>query len=573
MNSPNAGFLLAVDLETFRVWGSPRPRCAEGLFAAISGHLAHEVMGTDRLGRLRSAYRRHGERLSAHLLGQYAAAVVDPSARRIVLAQDSLGIRPLFFAMSGTRLVASADLAALVTLLRPSTLDEAYFADYLTRGDRTRRRTPFAGIERLARGVTVTIEPSRRSELRPWSPPLRQERPPAGEAEERLRTLLDDAVASSLPADGEVLCELSGGLDSTSVLATAHRLRPGVQALTVVSRQGFAGDDEPHAREAVNALGVRWHQLDFDRCPPYSAFQASFVGEPGGVLLEALQAAYSEILARTGAHVIMTGMAGDLIFGSGGIPPFHIADPLAAGRLLDTIRMARSWRACTVDQRPWTYWFAHFGARPAWRHLRRQSIDARSDGPPAWLGPTLAGDGAAREHPGRETAPRVSLPSQQYLWDEVYDQAFAQSPGFRLPTSADARHPLFHRPLVEYMLSVPPDFRHGPTGDRVLQRRALADRLPVSIRTRSTKGSAQRLREHTLMHNDAWFRLLTEDSRLVARGWVDPERWRTTVARARFGAVKAAPQFDAAMATECWLRTIEAYPADVPVQLLEASAP
>jgi asparagine synthase (glutamine-hydrolysing) len=568
MNDPGGSFLLEVDLESFHVAGNPRPRAVHGVVAAISGHLAYEADGDHSLDRLVSAYRRHGNCLSAHLLGQYAAVIVDRPARKVLLTQDSLGVRQLFFRRTGGCLVAAADLETLTAFLWPIPLDEAYFADYMARGQRAQRRTPFTGIERLAKGAALSIEPSRRIELRPWRPPSHEQQPQHGEAEGQLRTLLDDAVCASLPETGPVLCELSGGLDSTSVLATASKLGADIQAVTIISSHGLAGDDESYARQAVDALGVRWHQLDFDLYPPYSAPLSDFIAEPIGMRLAQLRAAYGEVVASTRANVVLTGMAGDLVFGNGGIPPFHISDPLASGHLMASIREARRWPSCTVEQRPWTYWFAHFGVRPAWRYLRHQCINADVNKAPGWLSPKLATYGGLSHD--EDVAPRLKMPSQQYLWDEVYDQAFAQGSDHRLPPNADARHPLFHRPLVEYMLSLPPSFRRGPSGDRVLQRRALADRLPEAVITRSTKGSSQQLQEHALMDSDTWYRTLTDDSRLVDRGWVDPRRWHDAITRARFGVMEAAPQMDAAMTTEYWLRSMEANPPSPPAELLEA---
>jgi hypothetical protein len=121
------------------------------------------------------------------------------------------------------------------------------------------------------------------------------------------------------------------------------------------------------------------------------------------------------------------------------------------------------------------------------------------------------------------------------------------------------------------MLGLDPTLRAGPNCDRVLQRQALADRLPGVVRIRQTKGSDQQLREHAQMRNDSWFRLLIEDSRLVARGWVDPQAWQAQVKRARFGVFNGLANFDAAMMTECWLRTFESHPPGPPAELHELS--
>jgi|CZKK01.1.fsa_nt_gi hypothetical protein len=162
---------------------------------------------------------------------------------------------------------------------------------------------------------------------------------------------------------------------------------------------------------------------------------------------------------------------------------------------------------------------------------------------------------------GPQTAPRVREPGTQYLWECIYRMAAIDAnSAFQLHLTADTRHPLFHRPLVEFMLSLDPSLRAWGRNDRILQRRALADRLPEAVRTRMTKGSDQQLREREQMKNETWQRMLTKDSRLVSRGWVDPRLWRAQVERARFGVFNGLGCFDAAIMTECWLRPIEAHP-------------
>jgi hypothetical protein len=136
--------------------------------------------------------------------------------------------------------------------------------------------------------------------------------------------------------------------------------------------------------------------------------------------------------------------------------------------------------------------------------------------------------------------------------------------GFRQYLRADTRCPLLYRPLVEFMLALDwferdAGFSDVAGGDRVLQRRALTDRLPESIRLRRTKGSDQPLRETTLMKDKAWIGLLTRDSRLAMHGWVDPSRWAEQVARARFGVFGDLASFDAAMHSEIWLRALEIF--------------
>src|SRR5581483_2072925 len=167
-------FFLDVDLQSFNVLAFPDLLSHQGLVIAFSGYLA-TASGTrsapDPALQVAAAYRRHGTRLSAELLGQYSAAIVDPAARRLVLVQDSLGLQPLFYLLESDRARASSNLEWLAAARWPAELDEEYFAEFITCGRNSARRTPFRGIERLACGTTLSIGRGRVSALRPWAPP------------------------------------------------------------------------------------------------------------------------------------------------------------------------------------------------------------------------------------------------------------------------------------------------------------------------------------------------------------------------------------------------------------------
>ncbi len=555
-------FFLDVDLQSFNVLAFPDLLSHQGLVIAFSGYLA-TASGTrsapDPALQVAAAYRRHGTRLSAELLGQYSAAIVDPAARRLVLVQDSLGLQPLFYLLESDRARASSNLEWLAAARWPAELDEEYFAEFITCGRNSARRTPFRGIERLACGTTLSIGRGRVSALRPWAPPRQPQRPPSVAAASRLREMLDEAVQATLPA-GNALCELSGGLDSSSVFLTARKFRPDVQAFTWLSSVDPIGDDEPYAREIVAATKATWHCLDADHYPPYTAMPDRFVAEPGSELDWAALAAYGGLIARRGIDAVLTGLGGDILFGSESVAPFLLADPLSAGRLGAAVDLARVWHDYSGRTRALSHWLWHFALRTTLRHwLRRRLATYSTQPPPPWLHPDFARRPRRRLARRRQTSPRVRLAGQQYLWELIYDTAGGIA-AMRQPLHArEIRHPLLYRPLLEFMLSLDPTYKICVQSTRLLHRQALTDRLPPALLARWTKGNPQRLYDRALARNSDWLRMLGDGSRLVARGWVDERRWREEVGRARLSAVRARAQLDATMMLECWLRTIETY--------------
>lgn len=557
-------FIIVIDLKTFKVKSSPRLRQVDGTGGLLSGHLS--AIGTsdcDRLAvdRFIAAYVCDGAGLSSHLHGQYAGVIVDSTQRRVCLVQDSLGIRQLFHSQRGSELIVSSNLEYVVAYLGLGNLEERYFGEQFATGTRPLGTTPYAAIKRLDFGTTLSITAARQSEMKPWHPSSPPRRNVAlADAVEQLRYHVDEAVRSMLPMRGRVLCELSGGLDSTTVLSTAVRFDPAVQALSIVRGSNIAGDDERFSSEVASIFGVRRHEIDADRLPHFSLFPDRFAAEPGGETHVAIIKAYNDLLVEESIDVVLTGDPGDVVFGYGGLPPVHLADPIVRFRPLRAIRAAQAWAAHADIDRPWTHFFKHHALGLAWRHWRRRSlVDEADSTAPDWVSRDLLRRVGVTDTRRAQAAPRVALPGQQYLWESVFGMAAQVTDCIRVSSPAEVRHPLFHRPLLEFMIGLNPDLRQDAVGDRVLQRHALADRLPQSVRTRVTKGSSQQAREKAQLANKAWYRALTENSRLVDRGWVEPSRWQQQIDRLRLGLHGPRPNIDIAIMTEFWLRSIETH--------------
>lgn len=573
MPPPPDEFLISIDLDSFALKSSALPYVRRKLLCFFTGYVDRITSREAAIDHLMNAYHIHGPRLSAHLLGQYAAAIVDTETRCVVLTQDSLGVGKLFYRWHGGALQIASRIAPLIAPEPFASLNKRYFALQLTQGSPLRTDTPFNGLACLAYGKTMIIDVGGSKERRPWAPDDKQADISDDDVSAELRRLLDEAVESAMP-DGAVACELSGGLDSTSVFVTAAHLRAQIYALTFASSSGRNGDDDAFARIAVEAFPNPHILIDQDDHPPFAIEPDRFEEESGGDTLTSLRKAYEEALERVGIAAIFTGDGGDVIFGYGHLKPAHLADPFAQGAVLEGVRAARRWAREVEPTRPTSYFVRRYGLRYAWRHIGRRSlVYAGDEGVPPWLTGSMAAEAASVNQIRPQVAPRISRPGQQYLWEMIYDLAGQANDAYRRRLRASSRHPLLHRPLVSFMLSLPPTFRHGADGDRVAQRRAFADRLPEPIRRRTTKGSAQQLHEQALMTNEAWYRALTRSPRLVDLGWVDGDRWRLAVDRARFGVFESYPQFNAAMLTELWLQSLERYGAPKAPQLTQVTMP
>ena len=208
------------------------------------------------------AYEEHGDRFLERLNGQFAIALWDRRQRRLVLARDRTGIRPLFYANSGGRLAFASEVKALFALRGIARrLDVNALGELFTYWAVLPPRTVFSGIQTLPPGHYLVSERGSLRVVRYWDWQFPEagahETRPVEECAEELRALLIDAVRLQLRADVPVGAYLSGGLDSSVVTALIKNFSDTplrTFSLTFADREF---DESEHQRELVAYLGTR----------------------------------------------------------------------------------------------------------------------------------------------------------------------------------------------------------------------------------------------------------------------------------------------------------------------------
>jgi len=447
------------------------------------------------------ALDRWGEAALERLLGDFAFAFYDAHERRLLLARDPLGQRPLFW-HRGEGFVAFASmpcgLHALGMIARRP--DETSLINYLAGLPRTGANSFFERIERVEPGHVVTVTPDRTSRRRYWRPRRRELRLKRfDDYVEAFRSELDSAVARRLRGAGDlVAAHLSGGWDSNAATATAARLTGGrVLAFTHVPGAPV-GPAMPYDRlgdeGGLAAATARLHPNIEHLMMPSSGrspladldlyarlFERPVFNLCNHVWLSEIRAAAS----AAGARVLLSGEIGNWTISAA--PSTLLADFLREGRWLAWSREAR---AMLRDRRARLRGVAANSFGPwvpnaLWRRFERFS---------SGIGPAITDPIHPRLHE-RVAAEREAGPAGRP--DNRFENAAAalmemdwgeHRKGILGGWGIDKRDPTADPRLIDFCLSLPLDMLMKDGIRRPLARAALADRVAPAVLTESRKG-------------------------------------------------------------------------------------
>jgi asparagine synthase (glutamine-hydrolysing) len=228
------------------------------------GHRFETRCDTEILPHL---YERHGPGFPRELRGMFGVAIWDGRERRLVLARDRLGIKPLYYAQVGDLLVFASELKSLLASgLVDGELDHAGIDAYLTLGFFPGPHTPLAGVAKLMPGEVLTADAKGLRVDRYWTypePSASGQRRSLEEHEERLLDELETSVRLRLMSDVPLGAMLSGGIDSSLIVALmARNMTEPVNTFSIGFVEDEAGNELDDARLVANAFGAQHHELE-----------------------------------------------------------------------------------------------------------------------------------------------------------------------------------------------------------------------------------------------------------------------------------------------------------------------
>jgi asparagine synthase (glutamine-hydrolysing) len=486
------------------------------------GHRFRTRSDTETLVHL---YEDEGDALVQRLRGMFAFAIWDATRERLLLARDRLGIKPLYYAELPGGVAFGSELQCLAALRGFSReLDAHAIGAYLACGYVPDPASVYRGVRKLAPGHVLAWDAERGARVERYWAPVREERRDLEEAEAiaEVRRLIDESVALHLESDVPLGAFLSGGLDSSTVVAAMCRQARGRVRTFSIGFDEAAYDESPQAAQVARELGTDHTELivrpDADELVDdiVASFDEPFADS------SALPTFLVSRLARAGVTVALSGDGGDELFGGytryqrvleRSTLPAALRAPVAAmarhlphgapgrNRLLDSARARTGRYAATVA----------LPLDPAEGGIASPGIVAAMPRLDQFL------DAPFREAAERDFATQMTLVDMlTYLPGDILTKVDRMS----MKVSLEARVPLLDHVLVEFAVSLPSAWKLRDGSGKWILRKAAEGLVPAVALQKSKHGFEVPLA--------AWFRgplrhrveaLIRDSSRLDA--WLD----------------------------------------------------
>ena len=448
-------------------------------------------------------YEEHGEDFVRHLDGMFALALWDRTRRRLVLARDRLGIKPLYVAERAGALAFASEVTALVASGWCDELDFESLHHYLALGYVPAPGSIFAGVRKLEPGTRLTVEEGRAPVARRyWElrfDPAPEVKSVDAYAEEVLATLRQ-AVSSHLLSDVPVGVFLSGGIDSSALVALMSEVGGQVQTFSVgFEERSF--DELALARQVATRYGTDHHEIvvrpDALRVLPALV---RFFGEPFADS-SAVPVYYVSELARRSVKVVLSGEGGDEVFAgyhtylAGKLAAHYRRLPAFVGRVLVPAlvrRMPVSHAKVSLDYKAKRFVAgAHLPLADGhfwWKVVLSEAAQAE-----LCLGPardpeleTAALFRAAAERAGSDDwlARLQAIDAHVYLPDNILTKADRMS----MAHSLEARVPYLDCALVELAARLPSTVKLRGLSKKHVLKRALRAHVPAAVLRAKKRG-------------------------------------------------------------------------------------
>ncbi len=496
------------------------------------GHIFKTQTDTETIVHL---YEELGEACVEKLRGMFAFAIWDDRNKSLFLARDRVGIKPLYYAQSRNSVVFASEIKAI--LADPEVKAEvgtAMIDRFLTFDYLPGEETLFKNIYKLAPGHSLSFRAGKSYKRQYWDLHFEPSPTTLRQAESRLLYLLEESVALHMISDVPVGFLLSGGVDSTAMLAlAAGKTSHPVSSYTIGFSDPQTTDERPYARLAAQKFGSEHHETTIDAnqfaefLPKYIWHMEEPVCEPPAVALY-----YVSKLAREFVKVLISGEGGDEAFAGysnyrtrlwlerlNGLPTpmrqlfsaglsllarFASSDSPAKSDQFLRSRLENSYYSRTSHpsrffNRQWRQFYSSDFA---------QSVDKK-------LSSHAATKYLRNGHRAGPLGRMLYVDTKTWLPDDLLIKADKMT----MANSIELRVPLLDHKILEFAASLPQNFKVRGFTTKYIAKKALRSRVPREILNRKKAGFPVPY-EKWLRHDlKDWVHGLLLDSKTMARGY------------------------------------------------------
>jgi asparagine synthase (glutamine-hydrolysing) len=500
------------------------------------GHTFSTASDTEVIVHL---YEEHGARCVEKLRGMFGLAVWDERSHTLLIARDRLGIKPLYYAQVGSRLLWASELKSLLALPEVErTIDWPSLSYLLTFQYTPADQSIVSGVRKLEPGCLLIAKGSGTPRIeRYWTPRFAPDHSRSmDDTVERLRELLEESVRMHLVSDVPLGAFLSGGLDSSSVVATMARLMDSPVETFSIGFDEPAFDERKYARQVASQLGTRHHELVVEPDAVRLIDDLTWhLDEPLGDA-SAIPTYFVSRLASQHVKVVLSGDGGDELFG--GYDKYCVEqrerrrDPFTRpfARLLAAIS------AAMPEGAKGRRFIGHHALRGGERYIDAGTIFA-VEAQRKLLHRDVT-SGLRLADAGKRMAARLAggsphwLSSLQHLDLEHYLplDVLTKVDRMSMACSIETRVPLLDHVLVEFVATIPGEHHLRAGTGKAVFKRAMRGVLPDEIIDRPKRGFGVPLAHWFRGDLSGFIRDVLLDQTCQQRGIFQPEYVRQLIA-------------------------------------------
>jgi len=533
------------------------------------------------------AYVEYGDDFVNHLNGQFSFGLWDRRRRRLLLVRDRTGILPLYYAEAGGAVVFGSEVKSLLAsgLVRAS-LDPVGFDELMTFWAPVAPRTVFEGVSQVPPGEMLVLDATGVNRRRYWhwefpdAADLRRDS--AATLESELRQILGDATQIRLRADVPVGAYLSGGLDSSSLVALLKERVPQQLRTFSIGFDDAGLDESAHQREMVRHLQTNHEQVQCTLDDIAAAFPRTIRHSENPVLrtAPAPMQILSGLVRRSDVKVVLTGEGADEVLGGydifkeSKVRQFWAQQPASSWRPA-LLKRLYPYLDLTTEQST-AYLREFFGvglanpADPCFSHLPRWMTTAQCK--LFW-----SDEFRARARADGDAADRLrqSLPANIGRWHPFnraeYLEAKTLLPSYLLASQGDrmlmansveGRFPFLDHRLIEFAVRLHPRYKMRVLREKWLLKQTMRGALPASILNRHKQpyrapDAAAFLRPGV----PEYVKELTSESAIARSGYFDSSkvsRLITKLSRSKGASARDNMAFIGVLSTQIWHATFVA---------------